>query len=132
MEGISALEEAISFLEKVEPVSSLTPAEELSLSALDHVNDSGQKGLVGHYGSDGSSPVTRIQRYKKDVKLAGENIDYGWVDPREVVISLFVDDGISNRGHRKNLFHKDFIYIGVACGFHRDYPLICVQNFGKW
>ncbi len=132
MEGISALEEAISFLEKVEPVSSLTPAEELSLSALDHVNDSGQKGLTGHYGSDGSSPVTRIQRYKKDAKLAGENIDYGWVDPREVVISLFVDDGISNRGHRKNLFHKDFIYIGVACGFHRDYPLMCVQNFGAW
>lgn len=132
VEGIAALEEAIAYLENVEPVSSLIPNEQLSLSARDHVNDSGSKGLTGHYGSDGSSPVTRIQRYKKDAKLAGENIDYGWVDPREVVISLFVDDGIYNRGHRKNLFQKDFIYIGVACGFHRDYPLVCVQNFGAW
>ena len=132
VEGISALEEAIAFLEKVEPVSTLKPAEELSLSARDHVKDSGSKGITGHYGSDGSSPVTRIQRYRKDAKLAGENIDYGWVDPREVVISLFVDDGIYNRGHRKNLFQKDFVYIGVSCGFHLDYPLMCVQNFGAW
>lgn len=131
-EGISALEEAIQFLEKANPVGDLTPSEELTLSAKDHVVDTGPKGITGHYGSDNSSPSTRIQKRKKNFKLVGENIYYGTVDPRDVVISLLVDDGISNRGHRTNLFHKDFKYIGVSCGFHRDYPLICVQNFGTW
>ena len=80
---------------------------------------------------DGSSPITRIQRYKKMQSLQVKILTtVGLI--QEVVISLFVDDGIYNRGHRKNLSRKDFIYIGVACGFHRDYPLICVQNFGAW
>ncbi|HMV44107.1 MAG TPA: CAP domain-containing protein [Leptospiraceae bacterium] len=131
-EGISALEEAIRFLEKVTPLSELTPNEELTLSAKDHVLDTGSKGITGHYGSSGSSPVNRIQKYKKEYKIVGENIYYGTVDPRDVVISLLVDDGVSNRGHRANLFHKDFNYIGVSCGYHRDFPLMCVQNFGNW
>ncbi len=131
-EGLKALEEAIRVMEKTQPLNELKMSEPLSMSSKDHVVDTGKIGMKGHYGSDGSSPVTRIARYKKDYQAAGENIAYGFFSPRDVVIELFIDDGVLDRGHRKNLLNSQFENIGVNCGYHKTYRVMCVQNFATW
>jgi uncharacterized protein YkwD len=59
----------------------------------------------------------------------GENIHYGDTDPRWIVISLLIDDGVRNRGHRKTLLDKNFNLTGIAIGSHKVYNGMCVMNY---
>lgn len=127
-EGVFAVDEAISFLESASPCPPLSPSPGMSKAAKDHVNDIGPKSMVGHSGSDGSSPFTRMGRYGKWHKTAGENISFGKKNAREIVIQLIVDDGVSSRGHRKNIFNCNFKRIGVGFGPHVRYGAMCVQT----
>jgi len=128
-EGTAAVDEAIDFLRNVKPVMAFKPSLGLTKAALDHNNDTGPLGLVGHQGSDGSSPFDRMKRHGQWKISAGENISYGHEDPRQIVIQLIVDDGISNRGHRANIFEPKFQRIGVAVGQHKVYGFMCTMDF---
>lgn len=86
----------------------------LALAAQDHCNDRGGKGKLGHDGSDGSTPDARIRRYVKPKSMTGENLAYGRMRADEFILQLYIDDGVPDRGHRKNLVHKGFTHIGVA------------------
>lgn len=129
MEGASAAQECYEFLMKASPIDTLKPSKGMSLAARDHVEDQGPTGKTGHNGRDGSSPFDRIERYGKWLKIAGENIDYGNDNAREIVIALLIDDGVPSRGHRNNIFNPDFKVVGVACGYHAKYRAMCVMTF---
>ena len=60
---------------------------------------------------------------------AGENIHYGPQDARGIVVALIVDEGVSGRGHRKNLFSPAFAVAGVAHGGHARFGAMCVMDF---
>ncbi len=128
-EGVSALDEAIEFLRREKPVGALRPSQGLSRAAQDHVRDQGPSGGLGHDGKDGSRMCDRANRYGKWSGKVGENISYGRSDARDVVIQLIVDDGIRSRGHRTNIFDPDFRIVGVACGEHSGYRVMCVTTF---
>ena len=115
-EGEKAIREAVRFLEKARPLPPLSFSAGLTRAAMDHVIDSGSRGLIGHAGSDGSHTWHRAERYGRWIGLVGENISYGYEDPRQIVVTLVVDDGVRGRKHRVNLFHKGFRVAGVACG----------------
>ena len=88
-EGASAVSEAIDFLKKqapIEPFASVSAG--MSKAARDHVEDTGPKGLLGHSGSDGSSPFDRLNRHGQWKKTAGENINYGAQQARDAIIQL--------------------------------------------
>lgn len=124
-----AMQEAVNFLNRARPLPPLAFSSGLSMGAMSHVVNQGGVGEVGHEGADRSSPWDRMARYGKWVGTAGENISYGVYSPRQIVISLIVDAGISNRGHRKNIFKSDFRVAGVACGSHARYGTMCVMDF---
>ncbi len=84
------------------------------LGARDHLNDLLRSGRSGHKGSDGSLPEDRLGRYGTWSESVGANIIYHSGRPREDVISLVIDDGVANRGHRKNIFKPTFHVIGIA------------------
>jgi len=129
IEGEAALEEAIAFLRKAKRIPKLEASAGLAAAARDHVRDTGPRGGMGHRGSDGSEPADRVRRYGAWKGIVGENIAYGGADAREFLIRLIIDDGISDRGHRANLFNPQFRYAGVAFGRHQEYRTMCVITY---
>lgn len=121
-EGIAAVQEAITFLQTTAPVSPLQRLSAgLTAAAADHVADMQKHALTGHTGSDGSSPFDRMSRHGAWQGSAAENIAYGSEEggsARDRTIQLIIDDGVSNRGHRSNIFNPNFKVLGVAEGPH--------------
>ena len=128
-EGTSAVAEAIRSLRSQTPVSPLSPSKGMSLGAKDHITDLRASGASQHKGSDGSQPWDRVNRYGTWQKIIGENISFGHSKARNIVMTLIIDDGVPNRGHRKNILNADFQAVGVACGDHPAYRTICVITF---
>lgn len=127
-EGLDAVDEAIDFLERQEPLAPLGRGELLVLAAQDHADDQGSFGGTGHVSREGMNPGDRVRRRGGDIYV-GEGIWYGSGDAGAVVRSLIVDDGVRSRGHRALLFQADFRFAGVGCGAHRRFGNICVVDF---
>ena len=128
-EGLRALNECIRELKKQEPLPLVYPSPGLTKAARDHVNDQSKTGKTGHIGSDKSDSKVRVERYGTwDIRIA-ENIAYGGKSARQVVIYLLIDDGVNDRGHRKNLLQPDFRMIGVSAGTHPVYNEMFVMDF---
>jgi uncharacterized protein YkwD len=113
-EGIPAVDEAITFLRNQKPLPPLSVSKGLCLAAKDHANDLATKGLSGHLGSDGSLPNARVDRYGDWEGSIGETVVYEINPARQIVISLIIDDGTPNRGHRRNIFDSNYKVAGVS------------------
>lgn len=130
-EGVRAVDEAIRFLEAQQPLPPLEHSALLALAASDHVRDIGPKGMTGHRSSmDGASPSARLQR-RGGGNYVAEIITFGPPSAIEVVRQWIVNDGNTNRGHRKSVFAEEMIFAGVACGPHRTYRVMCAAGLGR-
>lgn len=128
-EGVAAVNECIKEMSAKKPVGILKPAKGLSLAAQGHATSQAEAGQIGHTGTDGSTPFTRIQEYA-DCRTAGENISYGAKSGLEIVVQLLVDDGVPDRGHRKNIFNPAYTRTGVGYAEgHKAYGTECVITY---
>lgn len=128
-EGVAALDEAVEAVAAARRLTRLAHAEGLREAARDHAGDLGQNNMLGHNGSDGSTPDKRISRRGTwDVSVA-ENIAFGPSTAQDIVMGLLIDDGVADRGHRTILLSNDLFFAGVGCGPHPGYGIVCVVDF---
>ena len=128
IEGEKIFDETIKYLKSLSPLRPLDWDDSLALSAQEHVDDIGPKGLLLYQSSDGTEPEDRIGKYGKYIESLGENIDFGPNDEIGVIVSLTLDDGEVERPHRDNMFKNDFRKIGIACGPHKTEHQMCVMD----
>jgi hypothetical protein len=123
--------ETEAFLRRQRPVEPLQSAYGLMMSAREQVDEQGPTGEIGHDGPGGSTPWSRMSKWGQWVGRAGggENISYGYSDARMIVVQLIVDQGVPGRGHRRNIFSRDFKVAGAACGPHAQFGAMCVIDF---
>lgn len=130
-EDPQALDEAVTFLRCQEALPPLQPDAKLAAAALAHAAAQGREGGFGHVSPDGETLSQRLRDHGIWARLAGEDISYGYRNPRDVVRQLIVDSGVPDRGHRKNLFGPAYQAAGVSCGGHRVYGAMCVIDFAS-
>jgi uncharacterized protein YkwD len=127
VEGAAAVREAVRVLRATRPLPALRLSQGMSAGAADHVRDQGPRGATGHTGRDGSGPASRVSRYGRWFGVVSENIQYGHAaSGHDVIANLIVDDGVADRGHRRNIFDPNVRVAGVACGRHATYAQMCV------
>lgn len=128
-EGKGAYIECMNALENAKAVSPLKPIRGMTKACELLVYDQSSTGETGHKGSGNSTPADRANRFGSFNGYLAENIHYGDPEPRYIVISLLIDDGVRSRVHRKNILSDDFNYIGIAIGDHKIYGSVCVVNY---
>ncbi|WP_306591708.1 CAP domain-containing protein [Geothrix sp. 21YS21S-4] len=128
-EGVAALDEAVAFLESLQPMGPLRFNEGLARAARAHARDIGPRGSLDHAGADGSSLSARLNRLGAWHGLIAENIATYEDDPRQVVLQLIIDDGVASRGHRRSLFNPDLHQAGAGVAPHRQYRTIIVIDY---
>jgi uncharacterized protein YkwD len=128
-EGVEAVRECVRAMEETSPISLLRPSKGLTLAAGDHAVDQSRTGNTGHFGSDKSTPSSRMDRYGEWQIILGENVSYGPFSGREIVVGLLVDDGIPDIGHRANILNSRFRVVGVSIKKHPVYRYVCVIDF---
>lgn len=129
-EGADVVNECIKFMKGHSSLAALSPSKGLTRAAKDHADSQCQTNQIGHTGTDGSDPFTRMKRYGSYKRTAGENISYGSKSAREIVVTLLIDDGVTSRGHRKNIMSRDFTHTGVGfADTHKAYGCECVLDF---
>lgn len=128
-EGVPAVDEAIAFLERQEPLPPFAASRLLAQAADDHVDEQGPRGALGHASRDGARAGDRAER-RGGGRYVAEAISYGPSEGAEVVRQLIVDDGVPDRGHRDLIFTSEFRYAGVGCGDHARFEHMCAISFG--
>ncbi|MDK9707324.1 MAG: CAP domain-containing protein [Desulforhopalus sp.] len=129
IEGPAAVDEAIDFLTRQKPLPPLIWSAKLAAVAAELAQEQSKSGAVGHEGGSSGGLLKRIKRSGIREKRIGENVAYGAITPRGIVIDLLIDDGVPGRGHRKNQFDRNFAKAGVSCGIHPRYQTMCVIDF---
>jgi uncharacterized protein YkwD len=113
-EGVAALDEAIAFVRSLKPVGPLEVRRGMMSGAKLHLEDMKKSGRFGHIGSNGSKPEDRLNLFGTWEASVGENLVYESRSARNDVIGMLIDDGVTTRGHRKNIFKPEFRVIGIA------------------
>jgi uncharacterized protein YkwD len=116
---------------KYKPMDVLTIKEDLSAEAKDHAEDSGKKGNLGHFTSDGKSYDFRMKKFKGVYTTTAENCDYGNKDGLSIVIHLLIDEGQGTIEHRKTIMDKNLKYLGVSIQPHKKEKWTCVMDFAN-
>ena len=127
-EGAVPLEEAVKFLRATRPLLPLSVATGMCSGARALVTEQGTSGATGHKGADGSFCEQRTERFGAWREPIGENLTYGDDSARERVLTLLIDDGVANRGHRQRILNPAYKVVGVACGDHK-LGSMCVITF---
>jgi uncharacterized protein YkwD len=126
-ENSSYLRSLYRDLRNVKGLPVLIPEEDLTSIAQGHATKSGRTGHVGHKDFEKRFEPFMGSPYSN----VGENASYGHASGIDIVITLLIDEGVKNVGHRVNILNPEFNSVGVAIREHKRYRVNCVIDFGK-
>lgn len=129
IEGMAVIDEAIAYLKKLSTLPPYAMSKGLSTAATAQVTDLMENSALGHYGKDGSDLPTRLKKFGSYGTTTSENITYFPPLARDIVMAMIIDDGVKNRGHRKNIFSANLKQIGLAFGQSKKGENLCVVIF---
>ncbi len=129
IESAAAIDDAINELKKLSKIEPLSISNGLFRAANLQFADLKQDSTLSHRGRDGSDVEQRLYKFGFPGINIAENICYKVSVPREVVMTMILDDGVKSRSHRKNVFSPKFKHIGVACGLSSKNDSLCVLVF---
>lgn len=127
----AALTELINYMNSMQALSALTFDNNLGYAAYEWALVLEASNTRGH----SANLKDRILKYAS-VTVFGENIQYSSDTAEKIVISLLIDDGVDDRGHRKNILGMTDIsrrYTKAGVGITNSHPTFgkcCVTNFG--
>ena len=116
VEGVTAVDDAISFLKTVTKLPPYSASKGLTQSANLQLKDLMEDSSIGHKSKDGGNLTTRVDKFGLVGNIYAENITYGTKTPRNIVMLMILDDGVKSRSHRKNIFSPEFKIIGIGFG----------------
>ena len=59
----------------------------------------------------------------------GENLSFHCETAEEVLAQLIIDDGVPERGHRENIFNREFRVFACYSGSHKDFDTMTCMDF---
>jgi uncharacterized protein YkwD len=113
----------VAELKEMQPVGILQPDSLAWISARCHAISSGKNGYIGHQ--------RQTVNCEKQERFSGECCQYGYEDALEIVMSLLIDEGIKDLGHRKIFLSPSYIGIGVSYQPHKTYRYNTVIDFTR-
>ena len=116
---------------KYKAMEILSVKQDLTDEAVDHAKDSGKKGNLGHFTSDGKSYEVRMKKFKGVYSATAECCDYGNQDALSIIIHLLIDEGQATVEHRKIILDKNLKYIGVSIQPHKKETWTCVMDLAN-
>lgn len=107
-------------------VKKLSYSDKVAKVARAHSADMASNNYFDHYSLDGRSPFDRMRNGGINYAWAGENIAAGQNCGVNFVLAW-----VCSQGHRNNMKHKEFKYLGVgyASKSSSTYGTYCTQNF---
>jgi uncharacterized protein YkwD len=120
------LNSAISDAQRQTPLQPLSWAEGLYQAAHNYAIR-----LPKGHRDFGTTPASRVAPYGSAAGGVGEGIMYGGNSAFEHVAGLYIDAGVPNLGHRKQLVDPSYTHVGVGCGYDsRARSITCVVKYG--
>lgn len=108
----------------------LTPDFGLNKMATEHANDLKKRNAVlSHQSAAGKNFVQRIKE-AGNYRCGAENLFWGSPSPLEALVLLLIDEGVKDKGHRRNLFDPSFTLMGISTLSISPKKALVVQEFG--
>lgn len=105
------------------------PNSKLLTLAQGHADDlARQKKTHSHNSGNGESFQNRMIKSGIN-KCAAENISYGPSNAIMAIVLLYIDEGLPDLGHRKNLMSANYVEMGVGISKYSDNIVLVVQDF---
>ena len=107
----------------------IMPNKKLLVIAQSHADDLAKhKNSPSHSSTNGQTFQQRM--IKNDVnRCAAENITYGPNNTVMALVLLFIDEGLPDLGHRKNLLCPTYVEMGVGIARYPNNFVLAVQDF---
>jgi len=125
IDRIKAAKELIEILNTIEPLDTLVFNVDMYIITKKHAEYLDANNKMSHKDSNGNSASTRFKEINLDVSENLVSVGSFIKDTTTpLLLTLLIDAGIDNRGHRKNILANDirFVSVSIVGG-------VCVQNF---
>lgn len=91
------------------PMAKLKYSCQLASASMAHSSDMWRNDFLSHIGSDRSNNITRAERIGYQWHQLGENIAYGFENPKDVLMAW-----MDSKDHCENIMNKAYTEMGAA------------------